>query len=263
MTEYALFIWARGAFPRRLVYYLLEKGLVASPAALLAGETTHPNLKLNLQTVSLENGVFSASDSDPSDPKPSGMSTPCLRVRDDGKESWVHESTSIMMLFEEAFDSGPSLASKDPVMRAMTWDMLGQINLTGVDITYYLRHASPVTQSWTHMDPNQRSHPAARNARDAFDRGLVKLQTWAEPSLKNSGWLTPGVQGPGVVDFALAGPSRYQLLGYELDCFEDERLGLLREWWARFEKLSWWGEFEECEDNHPEGMSYPKEVREV
>ncbi|KAI6780779.1 uncharacterized protein J7T54_001087 [Emericellopsis cladophorae] len=262
MPEYTLFIWARGAFPRRIVYQLLQKGLVASPAALLAGETTQLHLTLNLQTMSITNGVFSTAESNPSDPKPAGTSTPCLRVRDGDTETWIHESTSIMMFIEDTFE-GPRLASRSPLMRALTWDLLGQINLAGVDMTYYMRHATPVTQSWSRMDPNQRSHPAAWNARDAFHRSLLKLQAWAAPSLKSSGWLTPGVDGPGVVDFALAGPARYQWLGYELDSFEDERLGLLREWWARFKTLSWWEEFEECKDNHPEGMSYPKEAREV
>ncbi|KAG9251175.1 uncharacterized protein F5Z01DRAFT_677170 [Emericellopsis atlantica] len=262
MPEYTLLIWARGAFPRRIVYQLLQKGLVTSPAALLAGETTHPNLTLNIQTMTITNGAFSDTQSNPSDPKPADKSTPCLRVRDGDTESWIHESASIMMFVEDTFE-GPNLASRNPLTRAQTWDLLGQINLAMVDSMYYMRHATPVTQFWSGIDPNERSHPAARNARDTFHRGLVKLQTWAEPSLKSSGWLTPGVDGPGVVDFAVAGPARYQWLGYELDSFEDERLGLLREWWAHFKTLSWWEEFEECKDNHPEGFSFPKEVREV
>lgn len=260
--QHTLFLWLRGAFPRRIAYQLLHKGIVASPSDMLAGRTVLLDFTINIASITLSSdGTPSMTDADPSDPKPQGKSSPCLRIRQDGSERWINESTAIALYIEDAFPDFRAAVGKDVVSRAQALDMLTLTNLLGHDFGYYLRHAAPVTEFWSGLANADRSHAAARNALAGMVKGLAKLQDWAV--LDETGWMTPGVEGPGVVDFGLAGNMRYLELAYEFDVFEDERLGKLREWKGRFKGLGWWEELEEVGDVHPSALRYPKDIREV
>lgn len=263
-TDHTLFLWLRGAFPRRIAYQLLVKGVVASAEDMLVGRTNLPNFKINISTFVYEDGSSTFVYSDPSDPKPEGKTNPCLRIRKaDGEEHWISESTAIIFYLEEYLSDTKPLIGKDMLQRAQAIDLITQINLLGSDFSYYLRHSAPITQFWSGLADDARSHSASKNALDGFTKSLVKLQNNAEPLLDSTGWLTLGVDGPGAVDVALAANVRYLWLGYEFDVFEDQRLGKLREWWARFTSLEWWGPLEETGEVHPPQLRYSKEVREV
>lgn len=265
-AQHTLFIWLRGAFPRRIAYQLLQKGLCRSVADLHAGKTAVPNLKVNITTINFHaSGNVTMDEADKSDPKPEGKSSPALRIRGaDGKEEWIHESISIAMYLEEAFPDFKPLVGGDLVQKMQAVDAIALTNLLGHDFGYYLRHAAPITSFWSHLPDSDRSLGAAKNAKFGYNRNLVKLQEWSTHLLDTTGFMTPGVDGPGVVDFALAGNMRYFYLGYEFESLEDERLGKLREWWTRFKAAcEWWHELEEGDDVHPPQLRYPKEVREV
>ncbi|KAF4462276.1 hypothetical protein FALBO_10908 [Fusarium albosuccineum] len=263
-AQYTLFLWLRGAFPRRIAYQLLLKGIVASPEDMLAGRTILSNFNINIATMTFPDTGPIMVDSDPSDPKPQEKSTPCLRIRHaDGREDWINESAAILFYIEDAFPNFKSLAPHDTLKRAQAIDLITQINLLGVDFTYYLRHAAPVTSWWTELPDEDRSLGAARNALHAMTKTMVKLQDGASRSLDETGWLTLGVDGPGIIDVALAANHRYLNLSYEFDCLEDERLDKMRAWWKRFTQLEWWDGFEEAGEVHPPQMRWTKEVREV
>lgn len=204
-------------------------------------------------------------EADKSDPKPAGKSSPALRIRDkDRKESWIHESTSIALYLEEAFPEFKGLVAADMLQRMQAIDMISLTNILSVEFGYYLRHAAPITSFWSHLPDEDRSLGAAKNALGSFNRNLVKLQDWCTPTLDSTGFMTPGVESPGIVDFALAGNVRYFELGYEFDSFEDGRLGKLKEWWVKFKgACEWWDALEEVEDVHPPQLRYAKEAREV
>ena len=265
-AQHTLFLWIRGAFPRRIAYQLLQKGICSSVADLHAGKTIAPSFRINPSVFNLKpSGDMSMDELDGSDPKPAGKSSPALRVRDkDGRETWLCESITIALYIEELFPSYKSLVSGSVLGMMRAVDMITLINLLGVDFGYYLRHAAPITSFWSHLADEDRSLGAARNALFGFNRSLVKLQDWCAPVLAETGFLTPDVEGPGVVDFALAGNMRYLELGYEFNSLEDERLDKLREWWVRFKKECWWwAELEEVDDVHPPQLRFAKEVREV
>lgn len=265
-TQYTLFLWTRGAFPRRIAYQLLQKGICQSVADLHAGKTVLPNFNINVTTINFHaSGEVTMDEADKNDPKPEGKSSPSLRIRQkDGKETWLCESITIALYLDEAFSDFKSTISTDILERMQAIDMITLTNLLGMEFGYYLRHAAPITSFWSHLPDDDRSLPAAKNALGGFNRSLVKLQDWVTPSLDSTGFMTPGVEGPGVVDFALAGNMRYLELGYEFDSLEDERLGRLREWWVRFKgECGWWDALEEVEDVHPPQLRYAKEVREV
>lgn len=265
-SQHTLFIWTRGAFPRRIAYQLLQKGICNTVEDLHAGKTVLPNFKINVTTLNFHpDGQATMDEADMSDPKPAGKASPALRIRDkDGKESWVHESISIALYIEEVFPDFKKLMADDMVQKLQAVDRITLINLLSMEFGYYLRHAAPVTSFWSHLPDEDRSLGAAKNALFNMNRSLVKLQDWCEPTLESTGFMTPGVEGPGVVDFALAGNMRYIWLGYEFDSLEDERLGKLRGWWVRFKAAcEWWDGFEEVEDVHPPQLRFAKEVREV
>ena len=264
-AHHTLFLWLRGAFPRRIAFQLLIKGIVASAEDMIAGRTQLPNFKINIATMEVTENGPRMVDADQSDPKPQGKSSPSLRIRhaDVGREDWLSESTAIMSYIEDAFPGHKSMVSSDALRRAQALDLITQVNLMGVDFTHYLRHATAVTESWTGLADADRSHAAARNSLQAFTKSVVKLQAGAAGSLEETGWMTPGVEGPGLVDVTLAANLRYMWLSYEFDTLEDERLDRLREWWKRFKQLGWWEDLEETGEVHPPQMRYSKEVREV
>lgn len=264
-APHTLYAWVRGAYPRRIAYQLLLKGIVPSPAALLAGETVLQNFKINVASFQIVDGNPTSVDADPSDPKPDGKSSPCLRITDPatGSEQWIHESSSIAWYIEDVFTNFRPLVGSSPADRAAAHDMIALINLCFHDASYYLRHAAAVTSFWSRLSPEDRSSEAAVNAALHMNHSLVKLQTWAEQRLRTGGWLTPGIQGPGIVDACLAGPARALWLGYSFEVFGDERLVLLKEWFQRFRALKWWDELECKGDAYPPELSFGPECRDV
>lgn len=200
-------MWLEGFFPKQLVYFLLLKGLVDSPSEFYGGRTKDPRLSINVLNF---NGSVIV-DVDPSDPKPAGKNSPCLRITDPSKRNeprWVHESSSISLLLGELYVEKTAIISPTPLKRAAMDDIHATILQSITDANYYIKNAAAVTTSW----------PDIRDEED--------------------GWLTPGLDHPGSVDAVLSGGARYMELIYSLDLFEDERLGLLREWYSRFKKVS-------------------------
>ncbi|EEU39416.1 uncharacterized protein NECHADRAFT_81568 [Fusarium vanettenii 77-13-4] len=228
-SKLTLFLWLEGFFPKQIVYFLLLKGLVDSPSQLYVGKTNDPRLSIKVL-------CFNGSaivDVDPSDPKPAGKSTPCLRITDPtGKNElrWVHESSSIRLLLEELYPEKTPMIGPTPLERALMNDIHSTILQSITDSNYYIKNAAAVTTSWSGMRDEDRSLAVARHGKENHVRALLKAQEWAAESLEKGGWLTPGLDHPGLVDAALAGGARYMELSYSFDLFEDERLGLLKEW---------------------------------
>ena len=256
-----LFLWLEGFFPKQVVYYLLIKGLADSPAQLYEGKTNDPRLRVNVLAF---NGT-KIEDTNPDDPKPVGKSTPCLRIVDTtGKipPRWVHESSSIRSFLEEVYPDKPPMISPTPFERALTSDIYSTVLQAFNDCNHYIKNAASVTTIWSGLKDEDRSLAVARHARSGMVRSLLKTQEWAAESLEAGGWLTQGLGHPGSADVALAGGVRYMELSYSLQILEDERLSLLRSWYARFQQLSWWKELEEAR-RHPKALVYPSNCREV
>ncbi|KAM5354144.1 hypothetical protein ACJ41O_000794 [Fusarium nematophilum] len=256
-SKITLFLWLEGFFPKQIVYFLLLKGL-ASPSQLYSGKTNDP--RLSIKTI-----VFNGTklvDADPSDPKPVGKSTPCLRIVDPDGEHWVHESSSILRFLEGLHPEEPRMVSSAPLDRALMDDIQATVYQAFHDCNYYIKNAASVTTSWSGMKDEERSLAVARHAKTGMVKALVRAQDWAGESLRRGGWLTPGLDNPGLVDVALATGVRYMELSYSLHLLEDERLGLLRSWYARFKEVPWWQEVEES-GRHPESLAYPSDCREV
>ncbi|RMJ13609.1 hypothetical protein CDV36_006706 [Fusarium kuroshium] len=260
-SKLTLFLWLEGFFPKQIVYFLLLKGLVGSPSQLYEGKTNDPRLEIKI----LRFNGSAVVDVDPSNPKPTNKSSPCLRITDpNGKNEsrWVHESSSIRFLLQELYPEKTPMISPTPLERALMNDIHSTILQSITDSNYYIKNAAAVTTSWSGIRDEDRSLALARHAKENHVRALLKAQEWAAESLEKGGWLTPGLDHPGMVDAALAGGARYMELSYSLDVFEDERLGLLREWYARFKQVSWWSELEKS-GRHPKELSYPSSCREV
>ncbi|KAI9154924.1 Heterokaryon incompatibility protein [Paramyrothecium foliicola] len=267
--ELTLWLWVEGMFPRRIDYLMLLKGISSSAEDLNVGKTNDPNLKIIRMTIDLKGMAETGSMwkcSPPDDPVPAGCSTPALRVTDKktGVSRLIRESASIAAYLDGHYaDFGPALQPTDPIDVAVMSDLIGMVQLAGADCSYYLRHAcSPVASLYLLKDEN-RSRESALNGKACMIKGLKKIQLWAQDSLKTTGWLTPGTQGPGLVDLNLASGRRYMELGYEIDMFEDEELKDLAQWYERFKQLPWWNAFEEREGGiHPEEIRFAK-LREV
>ncbi|KAM0425062.1 hypothetical protein ACHAPT_009621 [Fusarium lateritium] len=260
-SELTLFLWLEGFFPKQITYFLLLKGLVDSPSQLFEGKTNDP--RLNIKVLRF-NGT-AVVDVDPADLKPAGKSSPCLRIVDPtGKNSprWVHESSSIRFLLEELYPEKAPMISATPLDRALMNDIHATLLQSFTDANYYIKNAAAVTTSWSGIREEYRSLAIARHAKQNLVRALLKAQEWAATSLKEEGWLTPGLDHPGLVDVLLAGGARYMELSYSFDLFEDEGLGPLKEWYARFKQVPWWSELEES-GRHPKELSYPSSCREV
>ncbi|KAM0242297.1 hypothetical protein ACHAP5_007237 [Fusarium lateritium] len=259
--ELTLFLWMEGFFPKQVVYYLLIKGLADSPAQLYEGKTNDPRLRVNVLSF---NGA-KMEDANSEDQKPVGKSTPCLRIVDvTGKTPprWVHESVSIRGFLEEMYPEKPSMISPTPFGRAIMGDIHSTVLQAIIDCNYYMKNAASVTTSWSGLKDEDRSLAVARHAKDGMVRSLLKAQEWAAESLETGGWLTPELSHPGLADVTLAGGVRYMELSYSLGMLDEPRLELLRSWYARFQKLSWWKELEES-GRHPKALVYSSDCREV
>ncbi|KAI0487086.1 hypothetical protein F4859DRAFT_527198 [Xylaria cf. heliscus] len=252
--QFTLFLWLQGMFPRRVNYWLLTKGLVSSTEDLLEGKTTDPNLSIVRLTLDLTTfGWISDPENEPLPPSISTTS-PCLRIRDTetGAERWVRESSSIIEYLEGVYaDRGPALKPKDILDITAMNDLVGQINLALAESMGSLRHASPQFATFSTLKQEERSRPAARVSYHSTMRGLLKVQDWARDPLATTGWLTPGTDGPGLVDVNLAAARRYVELTYGWNIFEKEELKPLEEWYGRFQKLAWWNGFEGRPNIHP------------
>ncbi|KAJ3540776.1 hypothetical protein NM208_g4910 [Fusarium decemcellulare] len=250
MTEslqYTLWLWTEGAFARRVMYQLLIKGLVTSPSHLLRGETAVPNVKI--VPVKLELGMGWVYP-DGSERPPEAVSNPCMRVtnHDTGTSDFIYESTSIILLLEEKF-SEHSMQPASGIARARMMDMLGKINLIAIDTNYFLRNTVPEHGAAMGVDREHQSRLVALNARSCELKGLLKIQEWAKENglTETDGWLTPGIDGPGLVDVTLVSNHRFVELNYGIDMLKDERLKTLAAWYGRFQRLPWWQGFEERE----------------
>lgn len=136
-------------------------------------------------------------------------------------------------------------------------DLVGQMNISITDSSTYLRHASPQFAAFSGLQNEERSQAAARIGYQITMKGFLKVQDWAHDSLATTGWLTPGIDGPGLVDVNLAAVRRYLELGYGWNIFEKEELKPLEEWYGRFQKLAWWDALEERPNVHPSSSSSP------
>ncbi|KAI3331067.1 hypothetical protein F4824DRAFT_302028 [Ustulina deusta] len=267
--QLTLFLWLQGLFPRRVNYWLLIKGLVSSPHDLLDGKTTDPDLSIVRLSLHLTSITSIGWKNNPeNDPLPTNISTtsPCLRVRDTetGNERWVRESSSILAYLEEVYaDRGPALQPKDLLNIAATNDLVGQINLSIVEGLTYIRHASPQFAAFSGIKEEERSQVAARVGHQSMVRGFLNVLDWAGDSLETTGWLTPGTDGPGLVDVNMAAPRRYFELVYGWNIFEKEELKPLAEWYDRFRKLLWWDALEERPDVHPAEFKFAIDKFEV
>jgi hypothetical protein len=147
--------------------------------------------------------------------------------------------------------------------RMIMLDLIGKINITGVDLSYFLRNNVPEMGMMLGLNIEHQSRAASLNAESHELRGLLKIQEWAQHhgGFEKTGWLTPGVDGPGLVDVALAPYQKFYTLIYGVDMFKDERLKPLASWYARFTKLPWWKEFEEREDIIPPMLSFGQHSR--
>lgn len=259
--DLTLFLWLEGFFPKVVTYYLLFKGIVNSPTQLYEGKTNDPHLKI--QTIFFNGSGF--EDADPKDPKPPGKSSPCLRVVDriaGEKTTWIHESSSILRFLEEHYPQEPRMMGAEALDHAIMSDCLAAVYQGFNDCNYYIKNAAAVTSFWSGLRNEDRSLALASHAKKAMSRSFIKVQEWAAESLEDGGWLTSGIRSPGLVDVALAAGVRYMELSYSLDLFEEEELGPLREWYARFKKSPWWVDYEES-GRFPKELSNPADCREV
>ncbi|KAL2208484.1 hypothetical protein CC79DRAFT_1331661 [Sarocladium strictum] len=259
--QHTLWLWLEGVFPRRLAYFFLIKNLTPSVADLLAGRTTMRNMKLIPSHREMPPAVWSSSD--PSDPPPEGATNPCLRITDPatGKSRFLYESTSILLYLEELYPEYP-MQPKGLIERAQMHDMLGLISLIGSDTNYKLRNTIPPHGMMMGLMPENQSQTAAENAEMQEKKGLLKLLEWAkEFGCFEKGWLTPGVDGPGLVDVALVPNFRFVELVWGIDILEDEDLKPFAEWYGRFKSLPFWKEYEEREDALPAMLAFGKTSR--
>ena len=258
--ELTLYLWPRGLFPRRIVYQLLLQGL-ASPVDILSGRSMVPNLDFNVSNL----GASGFTSSKPSDPKPESFSSPCLRVRDASTSEcrWIHESSAIAAYLADTFSGYAPVRGQSSLDRAAATDMVCLLDLLANDSKYYVKHAAPSSSSWSGLNNEQRSLAAATNAKNEMLQGLFKLQSWAQEGLERTGWLTPGIDRPGIVDASLAGMVRYLELVFELDLFGGDEFRPLREWWTRFRTVDWWREMEETGEVHPPMLRHGREGLEV
>ncbi|RYP69318.1 hypothetical protein DL770_008261 [Monosporascus sp. CRB-9-2] len=243
-----VWLWMEGAFARRIMYQLLIKGLVESPAALLRGETTTPSLRVI--RVQIGSGYGWECVDRTAEPHPKGASNPCLRTTDlaTGVSQFIYESTSITQYLEEVYPDSP-MQPKSAIDRAKMLDILGKINLTAVDSNYFLRNTVPEHGAIMGLEAADQSRTAAMNARSCETKGMLKIQEWAVENgmIPTSGWLTPGVDGPGLADVAFVSTHRFIELVYGFDAVGDERLRTLAAWYERFKQLPWWKELEDRE----------------
>lgn len=178
-----------------------------------------------------------------------------------GASRFLYESTSILLYLEGLFPE-PAMQPKDVVERGRMLDMLGHINLVGVDTNYKLRNTIPEHGMMMGLMPENQSRVAAENAEAQEKKGVIKLQAWArEYGCFETGWLTPGMKIPGLVDVALVPTFRFVELVWGIDILQDEELKLLADWYARFTTLSFWADYEERDGILPSLLEFGKASR--
>ncbi|KAH8173415.1 hypothetical protein LIA77_07670 [Sarocladium implicatum] len=260
--QLTLWLWMEGAFPRRIVYFLLMKKLTPTVSSLLSGSSTDPNLKivpLNRAMPPLVWETVRAEDPAP----PENARSPCLRITDPatGSERFIYESTSILLYLEELYPEN-SLQPSDPVDRAKVTDFLTQINLVATDTNYKLRNTIPEHGMMMGLMPENQRQETADNAAAQETKGFKQLLNWAQQeTFQKTGWLTPGMDGPGLVDLTLVADVRFVELAYGIETFRGEELEPLRRWYEKFQTLDWWPAFEEREGSLPAIMSFGKTSR--
>ncbi|KAK8041431.1 hypothetical protein PG994_014438 [Apiospora phragmitis] len=229
--QHTLWLWLGGFFPRRVWYYLLTKGLVASPADLLEGKTAESSLRINRMHMDMAGGGWKFAD--PSNPAPPGASTPCLGIHDlvTGETSYIYESASIL------------LPRDHPIDVAIMHDIIGVTNLATLDSGYYTRHAVPVLSAWFGVANEDRSRAAALNARAGMAKNLGKEGGRAWPT-------------------SVSRRRVYLELTFGWDIFEGgEELKELAAWYERFKALGWWEAAEEHTIVHPPQLRLGRECR--
>jgi len=263
--ELTLWLWVEGMFPRRIAYFLLAKGLVTSPTDMLAKKTTDSALKIVLMKPNIPGSGQAWAFNPTEEALAPDVSSPCLRIVDPVRgQRWVRESSAILCYLEDFYSNyGPSLQPRSLVERAEMNDRMFAINEGFIHGLVYIKHAIPQTAFWSGLKNQERSHTAARNGRASMVKVFSKMQMWAKKELETKGWLTPGVDGPGLVDFNLAALCRYTELSYGWDLLDDEALRPLAKWYKRFQKLPWWAELEAREGAIPRELVFGKECREV
>lgn len=181
-------------FPRRIAYALIMKGLVHSPAHLFRGETSDPDLQV--RRIIFEGGKM--IDVDPTDPRPTDKSMPCLRIIDptSGNITWIHESTAILNYLEDIYPDFPGLRGPTALDKALLNDIFTKLNEAMVESLYYIKNAAPVTSFWSGLPNEDRSLAIAVHAKRQTVKWLCKVQEWATERLHNGGWLTPGLDHP-------------------------------------------------------------------
>ncbi|KAH7329138.1 hypothetical protein B0I35DRAFT_473767 [Stachybotrys elegans] len=258
--QHTIWLWLDGVFPRRISYFLFLKGLVRSPEDLRAGITTKSNLTVVPVSIIPLEGFRS---SDPNHPYPEGSSSPCMRTLDvaSGKSTFIHESTSILFYLEELYPESP-LQPSSAIERACVMDLIGTFNLVTLDTNYFLRNTVPEHGMVMGLQPEHQTRAAALNSKGHEVKGLVKFQGWAQRNgFQTTGWLTPGMAGPGMVDLIMAASVRFIELVYGIDILEDKDLRPLAEWYVRFTALPWWAGLEDQGNGVPNVLAFGRKSR--
>ncbi|RYO86958.1 hypothetical protein DL764_008925 [Monosporascus ibericus] len=174
-----------------------------------------------------------------------------------GASQFLYESASIIQYLDELYPDSP-MQPKSAIGRAKMSDILGKINLTSVDSNYFLRNTVPQLGAVMGLEAADQSRTAAMNARSCEAKGMLKIQEWAVENgmTPTSGWLTPGVDRPGLADVALASTQRFIELLYGFDAVGDEKLRTLAAWYERFKQLPWWKELEDREGVLPPMLDF-------
>ncbi|KAI1392015.1 uncharacterized protein F4822DRAFT_113155 [Hypoxylon trugodes] len=258
--EHTLWLWTKGATSRRVMYSVLVKGLVSSASDLLQGKTTRSNLRINTVDYSVKEGWIYG---DPSDPQPKGSTNPCMQTTDltTGRSTYVHESEAIVLYLEDLYPEHP-LWSSSALERARTMDLVSKVNIAVIDTNYIIRHITPEYGAASGLKAEDLSRATALNAKYHETKGLLKVQEWAEQNgLEKTGWITPGVNGPGLGDVVLAAHIRFIEAVFGFYMLSDARLARLDSWYGRFKQLPWWKDFEERDDIVPEVLAVGRTSR--
>lgn len=259
--QHTVWLWTEGVFARRIIYFLLMKKLAPKVSSILNGCSISPTLTI----VPVQPGPALSwqpvNAGDPTPPK--HASNPCLRITDlaTKEERHIYESTSILLYLEELYPEHP-LQPRELVDRAKMMDFLGQINLVAIDTNYKLRNTIPEHGMAMGLMPESQRKETAVNAEAQEKKGYEKLLSWAhEESFRTTGWLTPGMDTPGLVDIALAPNVRFVDLVYGIKTFDGEKLRGLQDWYEKFQSLEWWQDFEERDGILPGMLSFGKTSR--
>ncbi|KAJ4262865.1 hypothetical protein NW762_006478 [Fusarium torreyae] len=247
--QHKLFLWIEGYFPKRIVYYLLAKGLCSSVDQLYEGNTNEPNL--NVVRI-----VFNGQDfvsEDPDNPFPTETTVPALRLDDtsSGKSIWIRETWSIINYLEEVFPGTTAnnyreMWANDPVERAITQDVLGHLLSASEQGGIWLDNNAPFLTAFRQISDEEHSIGVGRRARRAFEEHFKAAQEIAADNLERTGWLTPAADGgPGMADVNLAAMVRHTEDAWSEFVIENDVLEPLRQWYKKYQTVWFWHELEE------------------